>query len=205
MFLNDAFDAAIDARERPERPIPSGRIARGTRARARLRDARARRSRSAFVALTGLATVDPGLLVAGAAVAAGVVVYDRWHKGVAWSPVVMGFCRAGLYVMGALAVGTLLDGAVLLPAASLLLYVVGLDVRRRASRMPRRVGRVWPTAFLFAPVDRRRCLPSTWLVNRRSTSRRLALVLVAHVAWTLRALVIALRGGRGAIPRAVVA
>jgi hypothetical protein len=28
MFLNDAFDAEIDARERPERPIPSGRIAR---------------------------------------------------------------------------------------------------------------------------------------------------------------------------------
>src|SRR5262249_31030499 len=26
MFLNDAFDRGIDARERPERPIPSGRI-----------------------------------------------------------------------------------------------------------------------------------------------------------------------------------
>ena len=28
MVLNDAFDAELDARERPERPIPSGRIAR---------------------------------------------------------------------------------------------------------------------------------------------------------------------------------
>ena len=28
MILNDAFDAAVDARERPSRPIPSGRISR---------------------------------------------------------------------------------------------------------------------------------------------------------------------------------
>ncbi len=30
MYLNDAFDAAGDAVERPERPIPSGRVGRGT-------------------------------------------------------------------------------------------------------------------------------------------------------------------------------
>ncbi len=30
MYLNDAFDAEIDARERPERPIPAGRVSRGT-------------------------------------------------------------------------------------------------------------------------------------------------------------------------------
>ncbi len=30
MYLNDAFDAALDALERPERPIPSGRVGRGT-------------------------------------------------------------------------------------------------------------------------------------------------------------------------------
>ena len=29
MYLNDAFDAEIDARERPERPIPSDRVSRG--------------------------------------------------------------------------------------------------------------------------------------------------------------------------------
>ena len=28
MVLNDVFDAEVDARERPERPIPSGRISR---------------------------------------------------------------------------------------------------------------------------------------------------------------------------------
>lgn len=30
MFLNDAFDAESDARERPERPIPSGEISAGS-------------------------------------------------------------------------------------------------------------------------------------------------------------------------------
>src|SRR5690606_3019326 len=30
MYLNDAYDAEIDARERPERPIPSGQISAET-------------------------------------------------------------------------------------------------------------------------------------------------------------------------------
>ena len=33
MALNDAFDAPLDAVERPERPIPSGRLARAFRCR----------------------------------------------------------------------------------------------------------------------------------------------------------------------------
>src|SRR5687768_15020577 len=30
MFLNDAFDAEIDAKQRPGRPIPSGQVSRST-------------------------------------------------------------------------------------------------------------------------------------------------------------------------------
>ena len=30
MYLNDAFDREVDARERPERPIPSGRVRAGS-------------------------------------------------------------------------------------------------------------------------------------------------------------------------------
>ena len=33
MYLNDAFDADIDAVERPERPIPAGRVRRSSRGR----------------------------------------------------------------------------------------------------------------------------------------------------------------------------
>jgi 4-hydroxybenzoate polyprenyltransferase len=196
MFLNDAFDAEIDARERPERPIPSGRIGRT----------------QVFVLGLGMLALALGLLVAfseltsaiaGLAIAAGVVVYDRFHKGVVWSPVVMGFCRAGLYAMGALSVAPFLGAPVLLPALGLWLYVVGLTHVARFENASA-VGRIWPALFLFAPV--------VVIVLGADVARgplefvvALGAVLAVHVAWTLRALVIALRGGKGAIPRAVVA
>ena len=40
----------------------------------------------------------------------GVLVYDRWHKGVSWAPAVMGLCRALLPLIGFFAVGGLIDG-----------------------------------------------------------------------------------------------
>ena len=194
MFLNDAFDAEIDARERPERPIPSGRVGRT----------------SVFVMGFFMLVAALGLLVAcsaltsalaGLAIAVGVVVYDRFHKGVFWSPVVMGFCRAGLYAMGALAVVPFLESHVLLSALGLLLYVVGLTHVARFENASA-VGRTWPTLFLFAPLA---VISVHAGVARKPLEFVVTLVVVAvHVAWTLRALVIALRGGKGAIPRAVV-
>ena len=195
MFLNDAFDAEIDARERPERPIPSGRVAWSSVLGLGF---------GMLAAALGItaAFASWSSVAAGLAIVAGVVVYDRWHKGVAWSPVVMGFCRAGLYAMGALAASPRLGGEVLVPAASLLLYVVGLTYVARFENASA-VGRTWPTLFLFVPV--------AVFVLRANFGESmehlvmLAVAFVAHIAWTLRALAIALRGGRGAIPRAVVA
>ena len=89
MYLNDAFDAEIDAGERPERPIPSGRGARsrrcsppGSRTAARPRARAARRA--AFAPETGWPPV-----LAGLALAAAIVLYDWHHKGNPLSPVVM--------------------------------------------------------------------------------------------------------------------
>lgn len=87
MVLNDAFDASIDARERPARPIPSGRIARGT----------------AFVvgfALLGgavaaaLATGSATVLALTAVLVAGVLLYDAAHARSAASVVLLALCRA---------------------------------------------------------------------------------------------------------------
>jgi len=195
MLLNDAFDAEVDARERPERPIPSGRVTR--RAVLGLGFAMLALALGILAVFASSASV-----VAGFAIAVGVVVYDRWHKGVAWSPVVMGFCRGGLYVMGALAVAPRPGGEVLVPAASLLLYVVGLTHVARFENASA-VGRTWPTLFLFAPAAVF-VLRANFGANVEDLLT-LAVIFVAYVVWTLRALVIALRGGRGAIPRAVVA
>ena len=202
MFLNDAFDAEIDARERPERPIPSGRTQQKTVLALGLAMLAVAVAVLATFALVGGEVRASNLVGSGLAIAVAVVVYDRWHKGVAWSPVVMGFCRAGLYVLGAFAVAPRVERSVALPAVSLLLYVVGLTHVARFENASA-VGRVWPTLFLLAPAFVVG-LTADFTPEASDPIVILGIVLALHVGWTLRALRIALRGGRGAIPRAVV-
>lgn len=85
MALNDYFDREIDALERPERPIPSGRIPAG-------------------VALAiGAGLMAAGVLLAAwhssvsaavaAALACAILLYDGALKGGPFGPVAMGMCR----------------------------------------------------------------------------------------------------------------
>jgi 4-hydroxybenzoate polyprenyltransferase len=118
MFLNDAFDAEIDARERPERPIPAGEVSR------------------AAVLGWGLLLLGAALLLASrhgtsallaaVATAAAIVLYDLHHKGVRFAPLVMGLCRVGLYLVAAFAVVASPPTPVWTGALALLGYVVGL-------------------------------------------------------------------------------
>ena len=106
MILNDAFDAPWDSERRSTRPIPSGLISVMS---------------ATIVGFLCLAfgfwfTVGSSLMEhrAVTAVLAGllialVLIYDRWHKGVRWAPVVMGGCRALLPLIGFFAVGGLID------------------------------------------------------------------------------------------------
>ncbi|MEW6321531.1 MAG: UbiA family prenyltransferase [Acidobacteriota bacterium] len=124
MFLNDAFDAAHDAAHRPDRPIPAGDVRRGE-----------------VVAIGALLIAGgEGLLVAtprpaaalawGAALAVAIVVYNRWHKGVALAPLVMGLCRGLVYLVAAAAVAPL-SSTIVMAAAGLMAYVVALTVVAR--------------------------------------------------------------------------
>ncbi len=95
LLLNDYFDRDIDARERPERPIPSGAVKAGT------------------VLAVGLMLPIAGVGVAFAvghagagavamALALAVFVYDAGLKRIGWlGPLIMGSCRAGSVVLGA--------------------------------------------------------------------------------------------------------
>jgi len=150
MFLNDAFDRAIDARERPERPIPSGAIS------------------AVEVFAVGFSLLGLGLLglvwnaalrsesplpslASGAVLAALVVLYDAWHKGNSLSPVVMGLCRGAVYVTAGLASGGSLRSSLLLGALVLAAYVVGLTfVARQENRKSYRAGGT--LVLVFSPV-----------------------------------------------------
>ncbi|HLV64432.1 MAG TPA: UbiA family prenyltransferase [Polyangiaceae bacterium] len=198
MFLNDAFDAAIDARERPERPIPSGRARRaevfawGFGALA-LGLGLLVALRALFAPPSGL-----GLLAAGLFVVTAIVVYDRWHKGHAFSPVIMGACRAGLYAMAALAVAPALTPTLVACAAALLAYLVGLTHAARFENSSA-IGRLWPTAFVLAPG----AVALAVLFERGAPSGLAIALWLLPVAWAVRALLIALRGGSSRIRTAV--
>lgn len=118
--LNDYFDAAEDARERPERPIPSGEVSR--------------RGALAFgVALlvggVGIALVAAG--TAAGAVAGGlalaILVYDGVFKGSAVAFLFMGGSRGLNVLLGSTAaVSPTLPPRVLAVAAVILLYIAAV-------------------------------------------------------------------------------
>lgn len=97
VVLNDVFDAALDAAERPERPIPSGRASR-----------RGAAGWGSTLLLGGIgAAYQVGGLsaVVAAAVAGGAVLYDaRAKHHTVLGPITMGGCRGGNLLLGASAV-----------------------------------------------------------------------------------------------------
>lgn len=197
MLLNDAFDAEIDARERPNRPIPSGLARRG----------------SVFAlgfALLGLGLLllalgpvlqltRPGWspLLAGLGTCAAILAYNRWHKGHAWSPLVMGACRAGLYATAAFAISRQPPLQLLLAAGALCLYIVGLTHVARFEN-GKTIDRAWIAAFVLSPL----LLSAPEIVAQRNWLA--ALCFAALLGWSVRSMSFALRGGKGQIPRAVV-
>ncbi len=96
MALNDVVDHRIDRRERPGRPIPSGRIPVRTAAGAAIVCLVAGAGLTAF---TGTPAVWFGVVLAAA-----IVVYDLVHKRAAASVVLMGACRGLVYLTAAAAV-----------------------------------------------------------------------------------------------------
>lgn len=195
MYLNDAFDAAIDTRERPERAIPAGRVARPTVFA--LGFGMLAVGVAAVFWLTGGRPGDAGLWPGAAAVALGaaIVFYDWHHKTNPFSPVVMGLCRALVYMTVGLAVAVPLPGPVLAGALLLLCYLIGLTYVAKQENLGE-VRNLWPLAFLTAPVAY-----GVVLATRQPLS---AAFLAAFAGWLLWALHLVRRRGPGDIPRAVV-
>lgn len=93
VVMNDVFDAKLDAVERPERPIPSGKVP------------------LAQAATMGISLLLLGIIAAGAfslqsgmiavVVAMLTILYNRFAKHhVFFGPLVMGMCRGGNLILG---------------------------------------------------------------------------------------------------------
>ncbi|MBI3912418.1 MAG: UbiA-like protein EboC [Armatimonadetes bacterium] len=99
--LNDVCDAKVDARERPERPIPSGRV--GRRGAALLGMALL----AAGIGAAGQARPVSGALALG--IAAAAVLYNAWGKRhPILGPLNMGACRGLNLLLGVSAAPALL-------------------------------------------------------------------------------------------------
>ena len=188
MYLNDAFDARVDARERPARPIPSRLIGR-----------EAVFAIGAAMLAAGAAlgfALGPAAGIAGLALAAAVVLYDWLHKRTPLAPLLMGACRFLSYAMAALAAGGP-TGAALLGAAGLFAHVVGLTYAARQEAYDR-LDRAWPLAVLAVPL-----LVAAGFAIAAGSLLGLAL-LGAYAAWGARSLRLLFRRRKGDVPRAVI-
>lgn len=150
MYLNDAFDRSYDARERPERPIPSGQV----------------RASSVFglgfgllgmgvAMVAALAWGSPqgrGLapVLAALALALLIVVYDVHHKGNPLSPVLMALNRVLVYVTAALSARVALDAPLAFGCFALLCYLIGLTYAAKQENLREPSG-LWPLAVMVLP------------------------------------------------------
>jgi len=195
MYLNDAFDRDIDARERPERPIPSGLIAAGT------------------VFAIGFALMAVGWLMllaigygpndgtrwraplVGAALAGAIILYDMWHKANPLSPVIMGLCRMLVYVGAAVAVAPFVSAEVAVAAAVSLSYLIGLTFAAKQESLGR-ITNAWPLGFLAVAV-----VYALWTATMGVAGFLAAAAFLGWLAWSMLLL---LKPDRVNVPRAVI-
>ncbi|TMK49102.1 MAG: prenyltransferase [Alphaproteobacteria bacterium] len=172
MYLNDFFDREIDARERPGRPIHAGDIGAATVS------AIGFALLAAAVAL--LAPFGPFATIWALALAVAIVLYDAWHKGNRFAPVIMGLCRALVYLgTGAAVSGNVLP-ALIIGATALAAHVIGLTYAAKQS-------------LLLCLAD----IAAVRLLARRATADavpRAVSILIAAIC-LVDALAVALHGG----------
>jgi 4-hydroxybenzoate polyprenyltransferase len=97
MVLNDVFDAQADARDRPDRPIPSGRIPRRTAAACGLA---LLASGTLTTWFTSAITHDARPATIGTLLATSIVLYDYTLKRTPLAPFTMGACRTLNVLLG---------------------------------------------------------------------------------------------------------
>jgi 4-hydroxybenzoate polyprenyltransferase len=195
MFLNDAFDRDFDAKARPERPIPSGQVS----------------AAQVFGFGFGMLVLGLALLTqvgygfegstawrpvaAGCALAAAIVVYDRWHKDNPASPLIMGMCRMLVYLAAAFAFSAAPPVVVYLAAGVLVCHLIGLTYAAKQEHLGQ-LDSVWPLGFLAVPI--------VYGVILGLAAPATLLLVAVFAGWVIYAVRLLLRRAKGDVPRAVV-
>jgi hypothetical protein len=194
MFLNDAFDREIDARERPARPIPSGQVSANTVFAAGFAMLLAGIALAAWAAsqVPGTSAVQP--VLASVALAAAILFYNWDHKGNVLSPFFMGLCRVLAYVTAGYAAVAMPASALWIAALVSLSYLIGLTYVAKQEALDQ-LGQFWPLVFLAAPLIYGLAQVSSTLT---------VLIVLALAGWILVALYFLKRRAKGDVPRAVI-
>jgi UbiA prenyltransferase family len=194
MYLNDAYDAEIDARERPERPIPSGQVSADTVFAVGFGMMALGLALLAWIGYGAAGGTGLGPLLGGLGLGAAIVMYNRHHKDNPLSPVLMGLCRVLVYVTAGLAVTADLPGPLRAAALVLLCYLIGLTYIAKQEALGE-VKNLWPALFLAVPVVYGAATALDHVTG--------VVVFGAFVAWLGVALAYLKRRGPGDVPRAV--
>jgi 4-hydroxybenzoate polyprenyltransferase len=150
MTLNDAFDAKWDREHAPTRPIPSGRISEAT-----VWTLGALQLVAGLVIPLSLTSVHPLFVVLLLIV---VLLYNWLHKRYAASVLLMGACRALVYIGSASAVVAHTDSImvpqlVYLIAGGVVIYIAGLTLAARSEHLASPGGlKPLPRVMLTLPV-----------------------------------------------------
>lgn len=137
MVLNDVFDFETDARERPRRPLPSGRI---DRTDARRLGFRLLAGGVGLGAVASGLTGSPHALVVAMVLAGCIWLYDGLLKSTLLAPWIMGACRGLNVLLGMSAFGArpweMSQGVV---AGGIAIYIAGVTwfARSEAGSSPR--------------------------------------------------------------------
>jgi 4-hydroxybenzoate polyprenyltransferase len=182
MVLNDLFDAAVDSRTRPARPIPSGRVTHRTAAWLGFG---LLASGTLIGCLAAVVGSSPRTALVAVCLAVCVVLYDRFLKQTSCGPLAMGACR-GLNVLLGMSLAPVAWGLTAWHvAAGIGLYAMGITYLARSEATTSRRGRlVWATAVLLAGLALLAALPAATSITIPLDRWKLFWsILAALIAW----------------------
>lgn len=194
MFLNDAFDRKIDAKERPERPIPAKQVKA------------AEVFAAGFTLLAGsvmfaaIAAMSWGhnlllVILLSITLCGAIVLYDIWHKNNSLSPLIMGACRVLVILVAGFAATDSPSIVLYYGALAMLCYLVGLTYTAKQEYLGE-VKNLWPLALLAAPL--------IYGLFKSATDLQVIPATVMLALWITYALYFVRRRRKGDIPKAVV-